>query len=326
MIFNPYYNYYAGNIKQSKPLGFVYLSQMIRAIKEPKPEIIALVDAIRTATKENNESLKAELKQRLFSFTPAVICYPNRKYSDIKEFTGLMPLDFDKLGSVNEAKELKQSLFDTFDFIICAWLSSSGKGVRALARIPKVETVEQYKLHFHAFEHYIGEKLNGFDFAPQNPVLPLFLSIDNDLLYRLDADVYNETFDKEAYKKKELEKLNDLRNSQKIQKERIYKVNNKSKYYENKEELSNAEIVQKIIECQLRKVTDAGHPIVRAVSYAVGGYIASDYINQYDAERLIFNEIDNHPYLRQKESIYKKTVLQMIESGKNSPLKFTTYE
>ena len=318
MIFNPYFNYYNGNIKDAKPIGYTYLSQMIRAIKEPKPKIVTLINQIREASNQQNESLKAELKQRLFSFTPAVICYPKRKYECITDFTGLMVLDFDKLSSKNDAIELKKALFDTFDFIICTWLSSSGKGVRALVKIPKVNTVKEYKLHFHAFENNIGKMINGFDFAPQNPVLPLFLSHDPEILFRLDAKIYTDTFDKEAFLKAEREKLAAENRVKLFNKKEVLKAKNKEY---KKEDLTKKEIVEKIIIHKLSHVTNVGHPVVRAVSYAVGGYIAEGYIEQYDAEKLIFEQIDSHGYLRQKEKIYKQTVLDMIEKGKLCPLK-----
>jgi len=234
----------------------------------------------------------------------------------------LMPLDFDKLSGKDEAVELKKALFDTFDFIICVWLSSSGKGVRALAKIPVVNSVEEYKMHYHAFWFNIGQHMKGFDIAPQNPVLPLFLSIDNDLLYRFDCNTYTDVFDKEQY------------DTNKNRIEYLIKQSKRTQWIESISKTGNLDtgdkrpLIKWIINKKLNSITDAGHPILRAIAYAVGGYVGSGYLSFYEAESILHDAIDNHSYLgnKKKAPTYKCTATTMLQQGQKNPLKIENYD
>lgn len=111
------FNYYAANIKKSTPLGVIDLDRFIESIRNPKEHIKEIFKRIQDAELAGDMTLKSQLKEKLYSFTPCVIVSGPRKYDNIQCFTGLMMLDFDHLNS-NEAKEFKAFLFETYDFII----------------------------------------------------------------------------------------------------------------------------------------------------------------------------------------------------------------
>lgn len=285
------FNYYEANIKASKPLGLVTLERFIESIRNPKKHIISIYNQIKEAHVKNDEGLKNALKQQLYSFTPAVQVKDKRSYQNIISFTGLMPLDFDKLPSQNYATEFKNYIFDEYPFIVACWLSASGHGVRSLVSIPVVNSTDQYKLLFDGISHYNMDNYMGFDHAPKNCVLPLFLSYDKNILYREDSMLWDKTYEKPQL----------LKNSS-------YKSN------------SNPDRVKNIITSAINKITGNGHPQLRAAAFCLGGYVGSGSIDQQSAEQLIYDLIDSNKYLSQKSSIYKKTASTMIEKGASQPI------
>jgi len=286
------FQYYPANIKSNKPAGTVTLEQFIRVTKNPKPSVIEIFNQIAQAETNGDMKLKAELKQNnLFYFTPCAFVNGFRRYINIVHFTGLMVLDFDHFNSREKAVKLKHELFER-PYIIAAWLSPSKRGVKALVNIPVVHSVEKFK------EYYFGisvqmSKYKEYDDSGQNCVLPLFQSYDPELLQRDDYTIW----DIKGEKQNDYDKVE-------IKPRIITDTTDKHK-----------ETVCKIINSGFRNIYDNGHPQLRSLCLAIGGYIASGYIDQNEALQLIYYNIENHPYLRKGISGYKRTALQMISTG-----------
>ena len=70
----------------------------------------------------------------------------------------------------------------------------------------------------------------------------------------------------------------------------------------------------------LNKITDAGHPILRATSYALGGYCGAGYIQKDYAIQMIEKMIRSNSYLSKKPDVYIKTAITMINKGEAQPL------
>lgn len=287
------FNYYPANIKDTKPLGLVTLNRFIDSVKNPKTETIHIFEQIKLADLNNNQALKQKLKSKLFYFTPCVNISDKRDYKHITGFTGLLCLDFDKLEE-NYATEFKQALFDEYKFIIACWLSASKRGVRAFVKIPICQSIEEFKQYFMAIEFELGI-YKGFDSAPKNCVLPLFLSYDKDILYRTDYSTWNKKYIPMIKPKVESFNFNDKDFTSYV-----------------------GHIVKKAID----KIVDNGHPQLRATAYALGGYVGAGLILESDAINLIDKLIISNAYLSQKADIYKKTARTMISKGSQQPLKF----
>jgi len=286
--------YYDADIKRSKPLGEVTLDQFLRAISKPKPHIRSIFAQIAQAEVDGDMGLKAQLKTSLFSFTPAVRITGRRRYMDITEFTGLMPLDFDHLPSVTAAKDLKNYLFETYDFIIAAWLSPSARGVRALVRIPVCTSTDEYKSYFHALDRLEMQQYIGFDRAPQNPVLPLFLSYDPFLRHRTDPMEWQR-----QYTPLPIPNIPHF----KYEATPVY-----------------ATRACRIVRTHIDAISDNGHPQLRAAAYSLGGYVGAGYLASNEAEQFIVSLIHSNAYLSQKPNVYIKTAKEMIAKGIGSPL------
>jgi hypothetical protein len=289
------FQYYPANIKKTEPLGFVTLEKFAKSITHPKPQIVEVIEQIRIASEAGNLQLKTQLKEKLFFFTPTVVVSAKRDYQHIERFTGLMPLDFDKLDSKEEAAELKQVFFDSVENVIIAWLSSSGKGFRCLVKIPICKTVEEYQAHFAAAQKEWGQ-IKGFDRAPKNAVLPLFISIDRNALVRWDAQTFTDKLYPEVPKRTPVSYLPSNQDNR----------------------------VLAIIENKINSITDAGHPIVRATSFYIGGLVAAGHCSQFTALNKLEECIRNHPYTGNSAKVktYLKTMRDMFDKGLQQAIDF----
>jgi hypothetical protein len=282
------FNYYDADIKSSIPLGNVTLEYFINAIRNPKIDIKHIFESIRIAEEVGDMATKQALKSKLYSFTPCVYVQGARKYENIKHWTGLLVLDFDHL-EVDYAVEFKSYLFDEYKFIIAAWLSASRHGVRALVKIPQAQSVDEFKQYFAAIERHLN-CYNGFDKAPKNCILPLFFSYDAEILYRDNAQTWDEKY---------IEPIPPP--------VKQYIINDKTS------------VIERIIANRINTITDTGHIILRATSYLLGGYVGANYIDYNDAITLINRLIDSQSYLSKKPDVYKKTAKTMIDKGINFP-------
>lgn len=287
---NIIFPYYDADITRHTPLGYVSLDYLLNAIKSPKKDIKHIFEQIMIADENKDAKRKQELKTKLYSFNPCVYIEGKRKYESIKHFTGLLMLDFDKMESVQYAKEFKEYLFNKNKFIISSWLSASKRGVRAVVSIPICNSVDEFKHYFNAIEREFNSYI-GFDPAPKNCVLPLFISYDPEILIRTDFTTWKQ-------------KYIPVIQPPVIQ----YNVTDKSS------------VIEKIIAKRIDTITDSGHGILRATSFTLGGYVSAGYCQQEWAMNLMNKLIDSHHYLRQKAHVYKKTSNTMIKKGMLSPI------
>lgn len=290
MIQNIRFQYYPAEITKCKPIGFISLFDFLKATQNPKEKTKQLFEKIQEAEQIGDAKTKAELKCKLFKFTPCVHINKWRNLKNITQFTGLLVLDFDHLEKI-EALKFKQVLFDSCSFIIACWLSPSKHGIKALVKIPICQTVDEFKSYFLAIENEIGT-LKGFDKTAKNCVQDLFLSYDTDLLQRENPTTWTNQY---------FEPIKEVVN---IPIHTTDKTN----------------IIVNIVVKMINEITITGHYILRKVSYILGGYVGAGYITESDAIYLIERCIDTNAYLSKKASIYKKTAFTMIKNGIMRPL------
>lgn len=290
---NPIFQYYPANVQTKIALGNLDLDAMLNKIAQPNEATIDIYERIKLATIAKDEKLRAALKSKLYYFTPAVYLHGGRGYCNIKHWTGLMPLDFDK---IDNAPEFRDYLFTEYPYIIASWLSSSKRGVRALVNIPACNTTEEYKSYFYGVRGALGI-YNGFDNAPKNCVLPLYLSYDADLKRRNDAILWDV-------------KGTDPKDWDNIE----------TTFVPEQATDKHLRQVIGITTSGIDKIVDNGHPQLRGVATALGGYVQGGYISQHEAEDLMINLIQNNSYLSQKPRVYVKTAKEMIQFGRQKPL------
>ena len=300
------FQWYSGNISHATPLGTITLKEFIYRHQSPTTKILEVFDEIETAAADGNKKLKSELKQNnLFYFTPGAIFNGRRRYANIVQFTGLAQIDIDGLEH-DEALELKEYLFENFPQIYLAYVSPSRKGVKALIRIPVVKSIEEFKEYYAGIEKEF-EWIAGFDSAPKNLALPLFLSYDTDLLYRESATVWKtkgELLDLDKTKNlKPTPQHNDIYGD-----ETVYKSN---AYYRK--------ISLNIFESKINQITGNGHPQLRSACLVLGSRIGAGYLSQADAEQYAEYCIRNNSYLKKGTNGYISTMRWCIKKSIMNP-------
>lgn len=290
------FQYYNADATLPNPLGFIGLDLFLDRIKKPSKKTKETLLKIEQATKENNKELKSELKKTLYGFTPSAIFNKRRAYSEIIKFTGLAVLDFDKIDYV---KEFKKHLFYTYKSVIACWISPSRKGIKALVKIPIVETIEQFKEYFYGLASEM-QIYNGFDATSQNASLLLFMGFDKNILIRKDYIEWNIKG----------EKKNEFNKSIPIIKPTLKPTDKQSEWvinwYSNK----------------INSITSDGHPQLRDNSVSLGGYVSGGYLSYNDAINLMEYLVKSNSYLQKGISGYVKTATQSINLGMTKPLTF----
>jgi hypothetical protein len=298
-ILDTKFQYYPSSVYVTAPLGTLTLKDMLNGIKNPKENIKEVFNKIHKATEDGDLELKNKLKaEHLFYFTPSIVTdNKGRKYENITEFNELMVVEFDK---INFAEELKQYLFENFKPIVAAFLSPSGNGCKFIVRIPKPKDVEEYKTYFCGLAYHL-DKIEGFDVANYNPLLPLYLSWDPDILIRDNPSKW-------IRKGEKINSFKPVDISVTLEKKNITVNQNDTEF-----------IKRKIIK-MISKIIDNGHPQLVSSCVVTGGYIAGGYISEMEAYSLIENLIDQNSYLGKDPRGYKKTALKFIKDGQRSPL------
>lgn len=287
---------YKGGIKSNQPIGLTSLETFLSAHSEPSDTTVQLLDSIALASSQGNKKKKTMLKETLPFITPAVIVKKYRRYTDIERFTGIASLDFDGL---DNARELKYHLFSTYPQIIASYISPSGKGVKALIRIPISKDVEEYQDYYRALEDEF-EGIYGFDPAPKNAVLPLFYSYDYMLLQREDASVWS--------RKKIVEK--DFHQAYPLP-PRPYK--------KNKDNDRSGQRAINTVRKMINQIVDGGHPQLRGACLILGTRVGAGYLLRQEAEQEVEYLIRSNSYLQKGIKGYITTSLWAIDEGMKTP-------
>lgn len=294
-IYETKLQYFPSKVWETKSLGSVTLKQFVLSHKNPKPEILDTFHKIEKASEEGDEKKKSYLKQnKLFYFVPSVVLdEQGRSYDNISYFNPIMVVEFDK---IDHAEELKTYLFNNLKSCICAYMSPSKNGCKFLIRIPPVSSVEEYKEYFCGMAYYLEDYV-GFDPANYNCVLPLFISYDEDILYRANPSEWNVRG----------RKVNE------------FNVNSDFVPEQPPTEDDKKDVVDKV-SYLINRIEDSGHPQVVSTACLLGGWISAGYIGEEEGEKLIFSLISNNDYLKKNVSGYCKTARHMIKKGMGSPL------
>jgi hypothetical protein len=147
---------------------------------------------VRDKVEKYRLTLKDEDKRELSG-----VCFngrfKTREAKGLLEPSGFMVLDFDKFETREEAIEFREQLRQ-HDFIYCAFISPSAKGVKALAKIPK--DPDNFKLYYNAIEKHFDTK--HFDKSGKDLSRFCFESYDPDLWINKKATTWD-TIEEEEY-------------------------------------------------------------------------------------------------------------------------------
>lgn len=230
---------------------------------------------------EKDEKRKAILKKKL-----PCICFSGkfitRSDKDLTEHSGYIILDFDKL---DNAEEFKISL-KRFNFIYSAFISPSGNGVKAIVKIPPI--IQKHRGYYRGILKVFPE----LDSTSINESRICFESVDANLWINEDVNEFTDYVEVENIKTKDVK-------TKKATKTDYSKVN--------------------ISLEMIRNSIDGGkHATLLKASKLMGGYIATGYVEENEAVRLLEKEINDKGV--DNFDTAKQTILDGINYGKTQPI------
>lgn len=234
--------------------------------------------AIRTT---DDEKVKRDLKKQL----PCILfsgVFTTRHDKSIKKHSGFVVLDWDKI----EDLEGKKKEICSHNFIYSCFISPSGDGLKAVAKIPPI--VEKHRGYYAGLVKLFGD----LDSTSKNESRICYASSDRDIYINKNAVEFTDYI--------ELEKLsNNL-------------IGGKSALFNN---YSRAEVALKIIR---DSIDGEKHACLLKASKLMGGYVAGGIISEDEGVRLLENEIQLKNIDNFDEA--KKTIKKGIEYGKSQPI------
>jgi hypothetical protein len=156
-----------------------YVFERIRSGKSQK-----LIEQIQAETDEEKQQL---LKKEL----PAINfqgVFKERNDKGIKQFSGLMPLDFDKFKDKAEMIALMDSLRDN-EYVFAMFISPRGNGFKLIIKIP-LDGASNYKGYFDSLKNYFDS--DYFDVSSSNISRLCYESYDPNIYINPNALIYNE--------------------------------------------------------------------------------------------------------------------------------------
>jgi hypothetical protein len=248
-----------------------------------------LVDVYRSThdKKALAEFKKTKMPAVLFSG----IFADGRNDQSIIEHSGMCVLDFDSLPSFEAAKEFRNEIFQ-HDWVIAAFVSPSGRGVKAVVKIPS--DVESHSGHYSALIRELQEGGYDIDTTSRNISRLCFVSYDEGLLYREDATIYSNWLEVET-KEQPLPP-------------QTWRV----------AESTNKDVLDICINMIKGSVDGAKHNVLLRASKLAGGYISGGHIKEQDAISALEFAISNKDVKDLRAA--KKTITDGIKFGKQYPI------
>jgi hypothetical protein len=138
---------------------------------------------LRTLEKQDYDKNKNKLPGVCFNGV-----FEYRSLAGIKQHSGLIILDFDKFETSQDAIDFKNSISDDI-YVFSCWISPSGKGVKALVKIPA--EIENHKEYFKALKNYYNHQ--NWDDSGSDVSRFCFESYDPDLFLNENSTIWDKT-------------------------------------------------------------------------------------------------------------------------------------
>jgi len=168
------------------------LLEVYNRIKVGNKILIDKIDKIRNSTdKEEREEVKKKLYCICFNGL-----FNQRSKSGLLEHSGLCILDFDDFESESELQKMYKRI-KSEPFIVMAFRSPSGDGLKAVARIPKC-TAEEHERRFEALDEYFNSKY--FDKKNKDVSRVCFESYDPEIYLNQFCNEFTEIGAEKGYK------------------------------------------------------------------------------------------------------------------------------
>lgn len=263
------------SLSNPKEPEYFSLDAVVAGIRTPKQAIINLVADIRSlADKKERDALKVKLPCICFSGK-----FSERKDTALVEHSGLAVIDLDHLQDVQEVMDKLKLI----PYISVAFISPSGDGIKAVARIPKSK--EHHVYNYEKLIEDLSGKLNipndKYDSTSKNPSRVCFFSHDPECYYNPNASCYTPP-PKQIRVETDYNKINIAVNMVRL------------------------------------AVDGEKHHVLLKAARLMGGWVAGGYVTEDMAVQVLESEI-RHKNITDFEQA-QRTIKDGIEHGKKDPL------
>lgn len=142
----------------------------------------ATIEKLRKMSQEDYDKNKSILPGACFNGK-----FSKRAISGLIEHSSLCVLDFDKFNSIEDTIDFKNSICDN-EYIYAAWISPSGKGIKALVKIPPEGN--NHKSYFISLEKYFNHP--NWDGSGKDVSRFCYESYDPDLFINESSIIWNQ--------------------------------------------------------------------------------------------------------------------------------------
>jgi hypothetical protein len=158
------------------------IPDILKDIKDGKYEKEVL--KIRDLAKANMKEEADNLKKRLLAFTPSGLYEGGRKPEYLKEYTGFIILDIDKLNPDQVSSLFLLAI--SLDYTYSCFQSPSGLGLKILVRVST--KLEQHVISYNQVADYYEKELGvSIDRSGKDVSRLCFMSFDPDLYFNKDS-------------------------------------------------------------------------------------------------------------------------------------------
>jgi len=263
--------------------GRIELAQAIDEIKKPNQKDLKIIQARRNG----EETDKTKLRSYVFG---ALFKNDRRRKQDLLAGTGIAILDFDVLSKFKvDPYTFKQEMFEYYTFIIAAFISPSGDGVKFLINIPVVDNPNDYTSYYNAlFEDFL--KYPGLDPSGKDITRLCFTSYDTEVFYRNNPTLWDVKIELPQQK-----------------------VTNKAGKIINPTE--DRKHIKNIMSKAFREIVEHPmHPRVMKMATTMGGYVKAGYYKHEESVEMLENFIDNNDAMDKKD-LRKQNIADGINYG-----------
>lgn len=266
------------------------LSSAIKAIKTGG----SIKDDLQRIEQETDKKKRSKLKVDLLP----VICFngefDERKIDGVKKSNGLIVLDIDGLANREESVKRRDEISQK-PYVKAAFISPSGKGIKFLVRIPKIEkdNPEEIDLEFKGYFQALQKEFPDIDPSGKDISRACFASYDPDIYVNEDAIIFNKW---EEYKKQ----------GEKVEVTELPTV-----------EFSRSQDLQKLMRIMADTPDGDRHDKLLNTSRLAGGFISAGRISEEDAIKALELGFTSKPYNSHYD--YRKTISDGISYGLGYP-------
>lgn len=212
--------------------------------------------------------------------------FSERSKTGLIESSGFLTLDFDKMSLqelIDKRRELKN-----LPFTYAVFRSPSGKGLKALVRIPKVASDAEYKDYYRG----VKSKIDGLDDSGKD--------ISRACFWCYDPEIYIHKHAVEFTEKILEEEISPIRKQHAVS------------------EKTNYNIANGVLSLIRNAQKGERHDKILKASILMGGYVAGGEVKYEDAERMLIDE--SNAVNPDDRAVNEKTVYDGLNEGSKKPL------